>query len=942
MAATIQTILKPTKARALDTSGNNNHGQIYSGRALEFDGVGDYLNAGTGVDLGTDDFTISTWVYLNAIGADENLFYKKNDNNNRWYFIINSSGKLTFYSKHSASLRLSDSGDTALEANTWYRIAVSVDRDSFIKFYINGVLDGTGSGDTNTIDNTGDLAIGLNGTAGGTYVDGMMSDVQIWDAAFTADDALYDYLNPEQLVLNRGGTSLTNSNLKLWYPMNDGHRGQQSYILDASNTGVGDELIDSQTDRDFSGSNNWVLVNGSGSATMSTTGGQLVFSGSTTSDYPYLHRDYTTDFKAGDSIRYELVLSDVSGGTVKVQLDGGANIGTGLTSGTNVFYHNGTSGNALKGESRIIPESSSMSFKIDSLSLKPVNNKNHATTVFHGDEIVVNGAMAADSDWTKGTGWTIGSGTADCDGSQSGNTVLSQTYSGGFEAGRTYQVQFTISDYTAGEINPHITGISSGNVTGNGTKTSTIVASADNDDIVMYASAAFDAKIDDVSIKEVGTATGWTDADQQLDIPQTALQSYNQLAWFPGVDPGTDISAKISDHASIDDIWTNGGTCSAWVYIASDGAGTMGRIFDKAKWSLYAYSESGSTCKLAYAIEHATTNGTGQTTNRVLTYGNWYHILMTYNSNSGASAPLIYINGESIAVTEDTESAGSVTTDNGQHLYIGNRSNGERTFDGTITEVSLWDEILTQAEVNELYNDGKAFDAFTHSNRTALICYVRNNGLATWSDLSSNSNNAVPTNLTETMLITAGADATRDSQGFLMNRQRTTNSLNTNEEAYTTVEINHTFGTADFSYGFWFKLEDTENGYLVGVQSMGNSTGVGLTIDVGDGKIRSRPFGVTAVYTSAAYDDGEWHYAHHNIDRSANAILYIDGATAVLTQSISGVTGNVLSTNSWNIGAESGTGNFLAGEIDDLIVYTDILTTTEITRNYNAGKRSHR
>jgi len=39
MAATIQTIQKPTRARALDTSGNNNHGQIYSGRALELDGV---------------------------------------------------------------------------------------------------------------------------------------------------------------------------------------------------------------------------------------------------------------------------------------------------------------------------------------------------------------------------------------------------------------------------------------------------------------------------------------------------------------------------------------------------------------------------------------------------------------------------------------------------------------------------------------------------------------------------------------------------------------------------------------------------------------------------------------------------------------------------------------------------------------------------------------
>ena len=46
MATTIQQIELPKKARAVDTSGNNNHGQIYSGRALEFDGVSDYLNTG--------------------------------------------------------------------------------------------------------------------------------------------------------------------------------------------------------------------------------------------------------------------------------------------------------------------------------------------------------------------------------------------------------------------------------------------------------------------------------------------------------------------------------------------------------------------------------------------------------------------------------------------------------------------------------------------------------------------------------------------------------------------------------------------------------------------------------------------------------------------------------------------------------------------------------
>ena len=51
MAAIIQTIQKPTRARALDTSGNNNHGQIYSGRALEFDGVNDCFQHNGGTDI---------------------------------------------------------------------------------------------------------------------------------------------------------------------------------------------------------------------------------------------------------------------------------------------------------------------------------------------------------------------------------------------------------------------------------------------------------------------------------------------------------------------------------------------------------------------------------------------------------------------------------------------------------------------------------------------------------------------------------------------------------------------------------------------------------------------------------------------------------------------------------------------------------------------------
>ena len=73
MATSIQNIETPKHARALDTSSNNNHGQIYSGRALEFDGVTDYLTTGWGNGDISTPFTIACWVYVNTAG--DHIFF---------------------------------------------------------------------------------------------------------------------------------------------------------------------------------------------------------------------------------------------------------------------------------------------------------------------------------------------------------------------------------------------------------------------------------------------------------------------------------------------------------------------------------------------------------------------------------------------------------------------------------------------------------------------------------------------------------------------------------------------------------------------------------------------------------------------------------------------------------------------------------------------------
>lgn len=64
--------------------------------------------------------------------------------------------------------------------------------------------------------------------------------------------------------------------------------------------------------------------------------------------------------------------------------------------------------------------------------------------------VITNGTFAADSSWTKGTGWTIAAGVASCDGTQSDSSTLFQN--GVLSPGLIYQVTFTISGYTAGWI----------------------------------------------------------------------------------------------------------------------------------------------------------------------------------------------------------------------------------------------------------------------------------------------------------------------------------------------------------------------------------------------------------------------------------------------------------------------------------------------------------
>ena len=113
--------------------------------------------------------------------------------------------------------------------------------------------------------------------------------------------------------------------------------------------------------------------------------------------------------------------------------------------------------------------------------------------------------------WSFNSNWTIdqANNKAISDGSQSGNVSFRQLNSiMDLTTGSQYKVQFTISGYVAGEINPHIRGNQSGNVSGDGIKTSYITAGSGSDGINLYAGSTFEGSISNISVKEINGNTG--------------------------------------------------------------------------------------------------------------------------------------------------------------------------------------------------------------------------------------------------------------------------------------------------------------------------------------------------------------------------------------------------------------------------------------------------
>jgi len=184
---------------AVDSSGNGNDGVLMGdpqwaagiiGGALDFDGDGDYVDCGYDplFDI-TGEITVAAWLNIRsiptawtaAVAKGENAWRLSNVNvDPRFHFGI------TWWDNPDLA---SVDGATAVGFDEWHHATGTFDGAN-INVYLDGVLDGSALTTEPLGISTTNLFIGLNPESPGTFWDGLIDDVKIFDRALSADEIL--------------------------------------------------------------------------------------------------------------------------------------------------------------------------------------------------------------------------------------------------------------------------------------------------------------------------------------------------------------------------------------------------------------------------------------------------------------------------------------------------------------------------------------------------------------------------------------------------------------------------------------------------------------------------------------------------------------------------------------------------------------------------------
>jgi hypothetical protein len=585
---------------------------------------------------------------------------------------------------------------------------------------------------------------------------------------------------------------------------------------------------------------------------------------------------------------------------------------------------------------------------VDNISLKEVQMGNHGTTTFTGNELITevnNREFTADSgiDWVAlGSGATVAVDVADANlmlvGTSASEIVQGAelpianvdgaTGTESVEADRTYTVTATLDSAGADQtVYFKLGGTATSGFTFTNVATpysEEIVTTNNTGALQIYTnnSSGLGFTVDDVSVKEKGVATGWTTADAEPLIPQTALMGYSKPLYFNGnalntyVDCGNLDVAYKTYSCWIKTDSTTTGFALAHTYNSANTRFGFNIYNDKIRGQIYA---SGGYNLIDYTI---TPTDVGL-----------IHLVWTWNGSSKSSSEM-YVNG---TATGPSSSGGSLHGT--QKFIIGANTEPSNYGYGLINEVSTFTTELSLAQVQELFNDGVPFDLDGSSltGSPTLVNYWRNTGLSTWTDLEGSDNGTV-TNGSDTILLPEGTTSGKDILGFPLTH--TNNGwLNLGENEYVNCGSSSVLNPSMITISAWIYPEILDDyRYVV---NRGDDHEGAYRFEIGASNIYVA-FGDTSDASAVSGAHGmsvnNWYHiaVTYNMTTAIAYVNTVSKGTASITRIMD------TTVNDTTIGkANAEGGNDFVGMIDEVKIYNRALSPTEITKNYKHGLSKH-
>ncbi|SVA48966.1 uncharacterized protein METZ01_LOCUS101820 [marine metagenome] len=193
--------------------------------ALLFDGNNDYVTMGDVHDVGTSDFTISTWFRYSATeNTLPQLVNKYNGGMGYGLEIVDDGseddGKIRAFIKNaSARINALSTGATAKDGD-WHHVVATWDRDGNLTVYLDGIAGtsvsiNTQSGDD--IQNALAFVIGAENNHTAQFFKGFINDVAFWTAVLNEAQVQTLYIQG----FSFSATNIANEDLAGYWNFND-------------------------------------------------------------------------------------------------------------------------------------------------------------------------------------------------------------------------------------------------------------------------------------------------------------------------------------------------------------------------------------------------------------------------------------------------------------------------------------------------------------------------------------------------------------------------------------------------------------------------------------------------------------------------------------------------------------------------------------------------